>query len=46
MVGDWVGGGVCFDMELTLCMTQLAEIKDDNIKFVILATILMYLVFN
>ena len=30
-------------MKLTLSMTLLSEIKDDNIKFVILATILMYL---
>ena len=26
-----------------LCITYLSEIKDDNIKFVILVTILMYL---
>ena len=39
--GGGSGGGVAgglFDMKLTL-----SEIKDDNIKFIILATILMFL---
>ena len=36
----WMGG--LFEIDL-LYMTQLSEIKDDNIKFVILTTILMYL---
>ena len=40
--GGGVGGvvGSLFDMKLAL---DMSEIKDDNIKFVILATILMYL---
>ena len=40
-----VGGGLggIFDMKLTLSVL-LCEIKEDNIKFVILATILIYLI--